>query len=502
MRLAAKLVLLFLGCLALIVSVFSFLSMRQAQDVALAEHERLAADLASILQSDLRSSQHTPREIERVLMVWSEEVNHVRARLVNPQRATDPSLRPSVPADLLIRSTKVTTFSYPDQSGHSTMYTYVPLDDPAGTQLEVAAAESFWAERLSHSLRSSAISLMVVSAVTSLVILLGGLWMVGKPLDQLVEKVHRVGQGDLSGPVDLRRGDELGKLGQAVNEMCEQLEQQRSRIDSETQQRLAVVEQLRHADRLRTVGRLAAGLAHEIGTPLNVVSGRAELIASGRLSNVDVQSSALTIKEQSQRIATIVQELLNFARSKTPQRAPVDLNRLLDETIKLLRPMAEKHQVAINFHPWSDVATTELDSAQMQQVFTNLLVNAVHAMQIEATPSLENDASTPQLAQRIEVAIDRLQSAAIDPSRLTAEQPDLAESYWRVTITDSGIGIGPDVLDNIFEPFFTTKDVGEGTGLGLSIAYGIVREHAGWIGVESQLGNGSKFTVFLPAQSR
>ncbi len=501
MKLAAKLVLLFLGCLALVVTVFSFLSLRQAQDMALAEHERLAADLAAILQSDLRSSQHTPREIERVLMLWSEEVNHVRARLVNPQRATDPSLRPSVPADLLIRSTKVTTFSYPDQSGHSTMYTYVPLDDAAGTQLEVAAAESFWAERLGHSLRSSAISLMVVSAVTSLVILLGGLWMVGRPLDQLVEKVHRVGQGDLSGPVDLRRGDELGKLGQAVNEMCEQLEQQRSRIDSETQQRLAAVEQLRHADRLRTVGRLAAGLAHEIGTPLNVVSGRAELIASGKLSSTDIQSSALTIKEQSQRIATIVQELLNFARSKTPQRAPVDLNRLLEETIKLLRPMADKHHVTIDFHPWGNEATTELDSAQMQQVFSNLLVNAVHATQAGAKSKLNNDAGSEQAPQRIEISIDRQRSVEIDPSRFTAEQTDLAESYWRVTVADFGVGIGPDVLDNIFEPFFTTKDVGEGTGLGLSIAYGIVREHAGWIGVESQVGRGSQFTVFLPAQS-
>jgi len=499
MKLAAKLVLLFLGCLALVVSVFSFLSLRQAQDVALAEHERLAADLAATLKSDLRSAQHTPREIERVLMVWSEEVNHVRARLVNPQQASDPSLRPTVPADLLIRSTKVTTFSYPDPSGHSTMYTYVPLDDAAGTQLEVAAAESFWTERLSHSLRNSAISLMVVSAVTSLVILLGGLWMVGKPLDQLVEKVHRVGQGDLSGPVDLHRGDELGKLGQAVNEMCEQLEQQRSRIDSETQQRLAAVGQLRHADRLRTVGRLAAGLAHEIGTPLNVVSGRAELIASGKLSGEDIQSSARTIKEQSQRIATIVQELLNFARSKTPQRAPVDLNRLLQETIKLLRPMADKHNITIELRSWSDAATTELDSAQMQQVLTNLLVNAVHATQARPIPKQKSVAGSEDIAKRIEVSIDRLRSAEIDPSRLTAEQTDLAEYYWRVTVKDFGIGIAPDLRENIFEPFFTTKDVGEGTGLGLSIAYGIVREHAGWIEVESQLGSGSSFSVYLPA---
>ncbi len=499
MKLAAKLVLLFLVCLALVVGVFSFLSLRQAQDMALAKHERLAADLATILQSDLHSSQHTPREIERVLMVWSEEVNHVRARLVNPQRVGDPTLRPTVPADLLVRSTKIATFSLPDPSGHNTMYTYVPLDDAVGTQLEVAATESFWIERLTHSLRSSAISLLVVSAVTSLVILLGGLWMVGKPLDQLVEKVHRVGQGDLSGPVDLRRGDELGKLAQAVNEMCEQLEQQRSRIASETQQRLAAVEQLRHADRLKTVGRLAAGLAHEIGTPLNVVSGRAELIASGKLVGEDIQSSARAIKEQSRRIATIVQELLNFARSRTPQRAPLDLNCLLEETIKMLLPMADKYNISIGLQTWPSAATTELDSAQMRQVFTNLLVNAVHATQAVHAADLEAKAGLKGSTQRIEVSIDRLPSTQIDSSRGTAEQIELADFYWRVAVTDYGVGIGLDMQDHIFEPFFTTKDVGEGTGLGLSIAYGIVREHAGWIEVKSRPGYGSTFTVYLPA---
>lgn len=482
MRLAAKLVLLFLGCLALVVSVFSFLSMQQAQDVARAEHERLAATL----QSALQSSQYSPREVEQVLLAWSEEDNRVRVRLVNPLRASDPALCPAVPAELVVSSTEVTTFTYPDRSGQYTMFTYVPLDDPAGTQLEVAAPESYWSDRLSDALRRSAISLLVVSAVTSLVILFGGLWMVAKPLDQLVEKVHRVGQGDLTGPVNLRRGDELGRLGQAVNEMCDQLEQQRSRIASETQQRLLAVEQLRHGDRLRTIGRLAAGLAHEIGTPLNVVLGRAELIASGKLSSGDVETSARTIKEQSQRITTIVQELLNFARSKTPQRAPVELNRLLEESINLLRPMTDKRGVAIHFQPWSDDATVELDSAQMQQVFTNLLINAVHATSGDG-------------AQGINVSIARVAAADIEMEETGEQWNKTAEFYWQIIVEDHGVGIEPEVIENIFEPFFTTKDVGEGTGLGLSIAYGIVREHAGWIGVESELGVGSLFSVYLPA---
>ncbi len=485
MKLAAKLVLLFLGCLALVVGVFSYLSIKQAQDLALTEHERHAAELAATLQSALQASHRNPEDFEEVLYAWSQEVQHVTVRLVDPARSYDAALRPAVPAELVISSTEIATFSYPDRAGQKTMYTYVPLDDGAGTQLEVAAQESFWADRLTQSLRRSAVALVAVSAATSLVILLGGLWMVGKPLAQLVDKVQRVGRGDLSGPVELRRDDELGRLGQAVNEMCEQLDQQHQRIASETQQRLSAVDQLRHADRLRTVGRLAAGLAHEIGTPLNVVSGRAELIASGRLSMQDMQDSARTIKTQSQRITEIVQELLNFARRKVPHRERIDLNQLLRETLELLRPLAAKRGVALELTEFPRVALAELDAAQMQQVFSNLIVNALHA-----TPSLGT----------VLLSVELVQNAVPPPDYEHAMgRAPAAMSFWRVIVEDRGSGIPPDVLDNIFEPFFTTKDVGEGTGLGLSIAYGIVREHAGWIDVHSQVGVGSRFAVMLLA---
>ncbi len=485
MKLAAKLVLLFLACLAMVVGVFSFLTMRQAQSSALDEHERHAADLAATLQSALRASPRAMAEVQQVLIERSEEVHHVRLRLVNPNRPFDTSLRPSVPANLVVSSTEVITFSYPDHAGHDTMYTYVPLHDAAGTHLEVAAPQSYWSQRLTQSLSRSAIALVAVSTVTSLVILMGGLWMVAGPLEQLVEKVHRVGQGDLSGPVELNQDDELGRLGQAVNEMCEQLTQQRTQIESETQQRLAAVEQLRHADRLRTVGRLAAGLAHEIGTPLNVVSGRAELIASGSLSNSDVQESAQAIKTQTQRIANIVQELLNFARTKSPQRAQIDLNHLLYETLGLLRPIAEKKRVTLHLPTVEQRALAEVDAAQLQQVFTNLLVNAIQACDADG---------------HIEISLNVVPGTQLENELKKVDASPCAARYLVVTVSDDGHGIAPEIVENIFEPFFTTKDVGEGTGLGLSIAYGIVREHGGCITVESELGKGTKFHVALPEQ--
>lgn len=510
MKLAAKLVLLFLGCLALVVGVFSFLSMQQAQELARAEHERTAADLAATLQSAMRNPHNSPPERQKEWIAWSERVNHVRIRLVDPRQTVDPELRPAVPAEFVVKATELTTFSRRDRSGKYTMFTYVPLDSPSGAQLEVAAPDAVSLDRLSDTLNRSAISLIVVSAVTSLVILFGGLWMVARPLDQLVEKVHRVGQGDLSGPVNLRRGDELGRLGEAVNDMCDQLKQQRSRIASETQQRLLAVEQLRHGDRLRTIGRLAAGLAHEIGTPLNVVLGRAELIASGKLSSGDVETSARTIKEQSQRITTIVQELLNFARSKTPMRAPVDLNRLLEESVKLLRPLAAKCGVAFQFQPCPHEAIAELDSAQMQQVFTNLLINAAHATKCDQAQAFDQEEISDQAhitepapigtgRPRVKVSIHHVAASEIALPEASEHLSETAEYYWQIDVEDDGVGMEPDVIENIFEPFFTTKDVGEGTGLGLSIAYGIVREHAGWVRVESELGVGSRFSVYLPS---
>ncbi len=481
MKLAAKLVLLFLGCLALVVGVFSFLSLRQARELALADHERHASELAATLQSALSSPRI--QNVDQILLAWSREVQHVQVRLVNPEDPLNSARRPAVPTNLVVRSTEVITLLYPSRTGQNMMYSYIPLNDTSGTKLEVAAPESFSLDRLGNSLRNSAIALVAVSAATSIVILLGGMWMVGRPLDQLVEKVHRVGQGDLSGPVELHRGDELGKLGEAVNEMCTQLDEQRKRIASETAQRLQAVEQLRHADRLKTVGRLAAGLAHEIGTPLSVVSGRAELIASGKLSSADVQESARTIKTQSQRITTIVQELLNFARRKAPLRERGDLNQLLLETIRLLQPMSDKRAAVITLRPFETEteaggALAEFDASQMQQVFTNLLVNALQATgeggKIESSVELVPMAVPPQ------------------------DVGDTGGEYWRISVRDNGVGIAPEAINNIFEPFFTTKDVGEGTGLGLSIAYGIVHEHGGWLAVQSELGQGSQFDLYLP----
>jgi signal transduction histidine kinase len=176
----------------------------------------------------------------------------------------------------------------------------------------------------------------------------------------------------------------------------------------------------------------------------------------------------------------IIRQLLDFARASAPRKAPLDLGQLVGQTVDLLRPLAERHGVRLDFTPDASPSIVQVDGAQMQQVLTNLMVNAIQAMPTGGS---------------VELAVRRQHAAS-------PQLPDGGmQECCSIEIRDHGVGIPPEHLPHIFEPFFTTKEVGEGTGLGLSIAYGIVQEHGGWIDVVSRPGEGSCFTIYLPMEA-
>jgi signal transduction histidine kinase len=359
------------------------------------------------------------------------------------------------------------------------LYTYVPValpEHPGAVEL----SESF---SLVHSLeRAAMIQQAVLFTSTGLVclllVLVLGRRLVGHPLEQLVAKTRRVGAGDFGGPVVLPGRDEFTELASSLNEMCEQLSAARERVEKETAARIRALEELRHADRLKSVGKLAAGVAHELGTPLNVVSARAGLIAAGRVKGPEVQESARIIKEQTRRMTDIIRQILDFARKRPSEKTPSDVVELVAETVDLLAPDARKRGLDLRLLNAPSTVEADLDRQQIRQVLMNLVMNA-----IQATPE----------GGKIEVGVGREKREP--PTGQSGKGGDVV----RIWVRDTGSGIPEDHINRVFEPFFTTKDVGAGTGLGLSVALGIVTEHDGWLEVESEVNEGSCFSVYLPS---
>jgi signal transduction histidine kinase len=261
--------------------------------------------------------------------------------------------------------------------------------------------------------------------------------------------------------------------------MCQDLARARADVRRETEARLATLEQLRHADRLKTVGRLASGLAHEMGTPLNVISGRASLLIGEGLSPEEANASAVTIKTQADRITALVRQLLDFARRRPPKKEPLNLCDVVRETLDLLNPQSLKYKAKLSLETGDSPVMACIDAGQIQQVIVNLVVNAMQALRDGG-----------------EVSVSVKGGDAVPPAGSSAKKG----RFGQIAVSDNGAGIAEEDLQHLFEPFFTTKDVGQGTGLGLPIAYGIVQEHGGWIDVRSRPGQGSCFTLFLPLE--
>jgi signal transduction histidine kinase len=306
--------------------------------------------------------------------------------------------------------------------------------------------------------------------------LLLGFVLVLKPVRALVAQARRIGTGEFGTRCAAGRSDELGELAREMNHMAALLEQHQAELDRETNARLQALNQLRHADRLATAGKLASGIAHELGTPLNVVMGRAKLIRNDLQVRAEARRNGQIIEDQAARMTVIIRQLLDFARARESKRAPTNAGELVGRVVRLLQPLAEKQSTVLSFGTLDDAARIDVDAGQLEQVLTNLTVNALQALQAGGV---------------VRFAVY---------SRQQPLQPDgTGGEQVVIEVDDSGPGMAPQIMARVFEPFFTTKDVGEGTGLGLSVAYGIIQEHGGFFTVDSAPGRGSRFCVHLPA---
>jgi len=313
------------------------------------------------------------------------------------------------------------------------------------------------------------ILLILLSVITSSII---------NPLQRMVLATQKIAQGDLNHKVGVGFRDEIGKLAQSFNQMTEKLKLANEnliqwgktlerRVEERTRELREMQDFLVQSEKLASLGKIAAGIAHEINNPLTSILINTHLMLEKLDRRDEFYESLSLIADETSRCTQIVKGLLEFARQSPPQKVFTDINDLIDRTTQLLENQASFQNVRIVKELDRSLPLLKLDRSKIQQVFWNLMVNACEAM--------------PRGGQ-LSIA-----------SRLSADKRSI-----EVRFIDTGVGIPKDHIHKLFDPFFTTK--ASGTGLGLAISYGIVQQHQGRIDVKSEPGQGTVFTVSFPLE--
>jgi signal transduction histidine kinase len=365
-----------------------------------------------------------------------------------------------------------------EHAGGRRVHTYVPLR--AGTRpvaLEFAETLSDEQAIVSRAISGDVLVTTLVALATSLVALALGTLLVARPMRALLDQAKRIGSGDLSRRLGLPGRDEFAVLSRAFDRMADELEESRNRERAETKEKIRALVSLRHAHRLTTVGNIASGLAHELGTPLNLIALRTKMLLGGEVSEADRTEYLERIAAHVERMTRIVQALLDFARPRELEKSIVDLHALASRVIAMVEPFAKNRQIGLTLAETRAPLEVFADPWQMEQVLTNLVVNALQAC----------DAGC-----HVEVELAR------DTKVLPGDPAQTPRPSAIVVVRDDGPGIAEEDLPRLYELFFTTKEPGEGTGLGLPVTRGILEDHGGWLEVESTPRKGATFRVVLP----
>jgi two-component system NtrC family sensor kinase len=332
---------------------------------------------------------------------------------------------------------------------------------------------SVWSRELVQV--SAAVSCSILTGMGAIALLMLQIRLF-KPLREISSMAAAVGAGNFGKRLGFVRQDQISRLALELDALSDQLEAARDASEAQ----IEALEQLRHSDRVATLGRLASSVAHELGNPLNVVEMRAQIIVTGDAATLaEARQNAEIIVAQARRMTRIIDGILSFARRQPARIAVLDLVSVVRNAIALSEHTAKKRALSIQLEAASPSIDVHGDADKLLQIVVNLVLNGVAVTEAGGVV-------TVKVGMRA-------------PSRL-ASGP--AEPYASIEVVDRGAGIPKEALPRIFDPFFSSKPSGEGTGLGLSIAQGIAKEHDGWIEVDSELGRGSHFTVFLPRNGR
>ncbi|SMC18849.1 Signal transduction histidine kinase [Desulfacinum hydrothermale DSM 13146] len=293
-------------------------------------------------------------------------------------------------------------------------------------------------------------------------------WKIMLPIYRLSHAAVEVSKGNLNPKLGFMAGGEIGILQKTFMDMLQAIREREWRQREETETKLLM------AQRLASVGRLAAGVAHEVNNPLTGVLTFAHMLLRREDLGEDVREQLKVIVDATERVRRIVRGLLDFSRQTRLKTQPTDINAMVRQTLPLVANQALIKGIALEFREGANLPKVSVDAEQLKSVLLNLVINAL-------------DATDPGGSITVKSRL-----------ALSATKEGDSRRGVEIAVEDTGCGVPPEDLEKVFEPFFTTKEVGKGTGLGLAVAYGIVARHGGMMRVRSELGQGTEFTIWLP----
>jgi len=331
---------------------------------------------------------------------------------------------------------------------------------------------------LQETRRGISVSVLLFVLTTSVLGLILGAVYIGRPLGRMAAAMREVRSGNLMSVLPIDHKDEMGAVAAEFNAMVADLRETRHQLEEEAESRRRLQRALQEADKLITIGQLSAGLAHEIGSPLQILNGRARALLARAQDPAETRRNAEILISQTDRITRIVDQLLRFTRRRPISTTRIDLRATVNNVLELLQYEARRRGVSLTFSCGQDLPPVLMDADGMQQITLNLVANA-----LTATP--EGGGVT----------------VSLEMSRLSTINGGCEIPAVRLAVADTGCGMSAEVLERLFEPFFTTRASQGGTGLGLAVVKSLVTEHGGTISVESEPGINSRFTVDLPIHS-
>ena len=319
--------------------------------------------------------------------------------------------------------------------------------------------------------------LMVISVVLCTI-----LWhVVSTPVSLLAQGMERVAGGDLDYRVSINTKDEMGDLSRAFNAMTADLKKAKKelvdwgntlekKVEEKTEAIHRAQAQLIHSEKLASLGRMAAGVAHEINSPLTGIVTFGHLLQKKFPAGTQERDDIDVIIDQANRCSNIIKGLLGFARASAAEKASANINDVLNSSLNIVRNKADFFNIKLVTDFDESLYKVKADPSQLQQVFLNMIMNAADAIEGKGTITI-----------------------------VTRNIADEGRAFIEIEFRDTGPGISDQTLAKIFEPFFTTKPVGKGTGLGLAVSHGIIQEHGGSVSVKTKVGEGTSFFIRLPA---